>query len=181
MKSGEIGFEKVRVEADLKSLQESYGFLEDSLKELGVKTKQLSSALFLAQRTQGSGEGRIDTVRIQGEADTVKVGLKMEIKERYFDFIANIYESGNYDYNYSTYDSLAIVNVTKRPTPFHARVHSVKIVNANPNAKISGITSLTIVEKPRKFHLGPLVSVTHDGERIRPFIGIGMAYSFLSF
>ncbi len=180
LKNGKTASDKLRVEADLKSLKEGYGFLEDSLKHMGIKAKHLKSALFLAQHTRGSGKGKIDTVNIIRN-DTVIIAREMSIEEKYFRFNATIFPHGDFDYYYSFTDSLAIINITTRKNIFSKRVHSVRVVNSNPNMKLSGITSLTITEKGHKYHIGPVLMLSYDKGRVRPAFGVGVVYSLISF
>lgn len=180
LENGKIASDKLRVESDLNTLKKGYSFLEDSLESMGIKAKKMRSALFLAQQTKGKGSGRVDTIQVVRN-DTVEIASQLKVREKFFKFDAMIYSSNNFQYEYSFMDSLAIVNVTSRPNIFSKRVHTVRVVNANPDVKISGVTSLSIVEKRDRIHLGASLIVGHDGERLRPFVGVGVSYSFISF
>lgn len=153
LKNGNVLFEKNRVESDLKSLKEGYSFLEDSLEQMGIKAKHLRSALFLAQQTTGSGEGRIDTVKVV-ENDTIRIGRQLNVSERFFNFSANIFPNNQFDYQYSIFDSLSIVNTSSRKNIFSPREYKVNVVNSNPRTELTGVTSLTIKEDKYNWIVG---------------------------
>ncbi len=171
--NGDVITQKDRAIADRKTLESSYKWLKDSLSEMGLKNKELRSALFLAQRTTGSGEGRIDTVRIE-EHDTTIVEGMIGVQERFFSMDLTLYPSGEFIYGYSVYDSLSIVNTTSRKNIFSDWEYKVKVNTANPNTTITGITSLTIKEKKTKFVIGPVVGYGIGKDGLSPYIGIGI-------
>lgn len=180
LKNDKYGFEKDRAIADRKTLLESYGFLEDSLKAMGIKAKNLESALFISQRTRGSGVGRIDTLTIR-ENDTVYVVRKLNITEPFFRFSATLYPANTYDYQYDIYDSLSLVNTSSRKNIFKPMQHKITVVNANPKTVITGITSLTIREDSKRIIIGPMVGYGVTNTGLSSFVGIGATWRVISF
>lgn len=178
--NGKLAFQKTRAEGDLKSLLNGYNWLEDSLKKLGIKTKDLESALFIAQKTQGSGTGIIDTVTIS-ESDTVYTVGRISIEEPFFQLSASFYPDNRYKYSYSIFDSLSIVNTTHRKNIFSNYEHVVMVVNANPKTIISGITSLTIKEKPYRVAISLTLGYGVSRSGLSPFVGIGVSKPLIKF
>lgn len=178
--NGKLAFEKTRAEGDLKSLLNGYNWLEDSLKKLGIKTKNLQSALFIAQRTKGSGTGTIDTVTIS-ESDTVYSVGRISIEERFFQLSASFYPNNRYKYSYSIFDSLNIINTSHRKNIFSNYEHTVRVINANPKTVISGITSLTIKEHPYRLAISLTLGYGISSSGLSPFVGIGVSKPIIRF
>jgi hypothetical protein len=178
--NGKLAFEKTRAKGDLKSLLNGYNWLEDSLKKMGVKTKDLQSALFIAQRTEGSGIGVIDTVTIL-ESDTVYTIGRILIQEPFFQLSASFYPDQRYKYTYSIFDSLSVLNTTHRKNIFSNYEHTVRVVNANPKTVISGITSLTIREQPYKWSISLTFGYGISSSGLSPFVGLGVSKPLIKF
>ncbi len=180
LKSGAIAFEKTRVEADLQSLKDGYGFLEDSLKQMGIKAKNLESALFISQQTSASGTGKIDTIEINTESEVYKAS-HLSIVEPFFNFSANIKPSGEYLYQYNIFDSLTVVKTSQRKSIFHAYEHKIRVFNANPKTEITGITSLTIKERPYRWAISVTAGYGITNNGLSPFVGIGVSKPLIRF
>ena len=172
-KNGDVITQKDRAIADRKTIENSYKWAKDSLNKMGIKNKELRSALFLAQKTTGSGDGRIDTIRIE-QHDTTLVEGRIGVQERFFNMDLTLYPSGDFVYGYSVYDSLSIANTTSRKNIFSEWEHKVKVNTANPNTTITGITSLTIKERKSKFVIGPVVGYGIGKDGLSPYFGIGI-------
>lgn len=180
LKNGSLAFDKIRAEGDLKSLLNGYNWLEDSIKKLGVKNKHLRAALFISQKTIGSGTGRIDTVTIT-ESDTVyQVGL-ISIQEPFLLFKVQLYPDQQYKYSYSIFDSLSIINTSHRKNIFSNYEHNIRVVNANPKTEISGITSITIKERSYKWSISLTMGYGINSSGLSPFIGIGVSKPLIKF
>ena len=175
-----IAHEKERVEADLNTITESYSFLEDSLKAMGVKAKNLKAALFIAQSTKGHGEGTTNTVTIT-KNDTTYIASEISITEPYFLFSSTTLPDNSYTYEYDVYDSLSLLNIRSRKNFFHKWENKVRVVNSNPKTTISGITSLTIKEKPKRITIGLMVGYGVTNSGLSPFAGVGISTPIISF
>ena len=180
LKNGDVITQKDRAIADRKTLEDSYKWLEDSLNEMGIKNKELRSALFLAQSTKGSGEGKIDTV-LREVHDTTLVEGSIGVQERFFNLDLTLYPSGEFIYGYSVYDSLSIVNTTSRKNIFSDWEYKVKVNTANPNTTITGLTSLTIKQKKTKWVVGPVIGYGVGKDGFSPYLGIGLMKPVLKF
>lgn len=180
LKNGQVMYEKLRVEMDRDNILESYSDLGDKLHDMGVKNKDLRSALSLAQSTQGSGEGTVDTVTVTVN-DTTYIASRINISEPFFNFSATIYDLGRYDYQYSVLDSLTVLNTTQRKNIFSQWEHSVKVVNENPKTIITGVTSITIKEKASRFVVGPSVGYGVTDSGLSWFFGVTATKPIITF
>lgn len=178
--NGKIISEKLRVTGEFKELSRGYTYLKDSLKEMGIKAKEMKTALFLARETKGEGMGKIDTVTIS-DIDTVYMGHALSIQEPFFSFYATIYPSNEYQYHYSIFDSLSVVNTVERRNIFSAREYKVKVYNSNPKTIVTGMTSLTIKERQYKWVAGPMFGYGVGMNGSSPFVGFGIMRAVVRF
>lgn len=173
--------QKNRAIADRKTLETSYNFLLDSLEEMGIKYKNVKSLLFLAKQTKGSGTGKLDTIiQVVNVKDTVKAVYEMNINEPYFTFNSIIKSDYNFTYDYVTFDSLAVVNTTKRNW-FKPNEHKVNVYNSNPKSQINGLTSLTIQEKKVFLEIVAVAGYGITEQGTGPFLGIGVGKPIIRF
>lgn len=180
LKNGKLTYQKTRAEGNIKSMVRAYRFLEDSLNKMGVEAEDLRTALFLAQRTEGSGTGIIDTVRVL-ESDTIYTVGRISIEEPFFRLSANFFPDNRYKYSYSIFDSLNVLNTTHRKNIFSPYEHTVVVVNANPKTVISGITSLTIKEQPYRWAISLTLGYGVSISGLSPFVGIGVSKPLIKF
>lgn len=180
LQNGKLAFDKTRAEGDLKSLLNGYNWLEDSLKKLGIKSKNLESALFIAQKTTGSGIGIIDTVTIS-ESDTVYTVGRISIEEPFFQLSASFYPDNRYKYSYSIFDSLSILNTTHRKNIFSPYEHKVRVINANQKTVLSGVTSLTIKEQSYRWAISINLGYGISKNGLSPYFGIGFSKPLIKF
>ncbi|WP_252948514.1 hypothetical protein [Roseivirga pacifica] len=185
LKNGNIAYSQRAAQADLKSLKQGYSFLEDSLRNMGLKVKHLQNAVFLARQTSASGSGKIDTVKIveqlPGTTDTVLINRQLNISERFFKFKADLFANDTYNYEYTFTDSLSIVNTTSRKNWFAPRVYNVRVVSANPNTRLTGITSLAVKEEGTRWSLSIFGGYGWNGQQFSPTIGIGVSREIIKF
>jgi len=180
LKNGRIAYQKDRAEASLSDLLSSYTFLEDSLKELGIKNKHLKDALFLSQKTSGSGTGTVEYIEVES-VDTLYVSSIIKVNEPYFNFSATIHENQTFDYNYSIYDSLTVVKTSSRKNMFSPIEHKVTVLNANPKTVLTGVTSLTVKDNPKTIVIGLSAGIGLTESGLSPFIGITATKPIISF
>ena len=180
LSNGKVISEKVRVTGAFEDLSRGYIYLEDSLKEMGIKKKELESALFLSRQTRGSGTGRIDTILIE-DTDTVYIGRQILINKPFFEFSATIYPWNHYKYQYTIKDSLSVVNTIERKNIFSAREYKVKVYNANPETVVTGMTSLTIKERQYKWSVGVMAGYGIGANGLSPFVGVGIMRPLIRF
>lgn len=180
VKGDKEAFEKTRAIADLKTLTESYNFLSDTLKAMKIKKKDLESALFLAQSTQGRGEGTVEIVTVTRD-NVVVQGQDMAIREPFFTFNAITFPDKTFEYNYEITDSLSIVNTTTRKNIFSPWENNVRVLNANPKTKLKGITSLTVRNKEPVIVIGVSVGYGITPSGFEPFLGITATRPIIKF
>ena len=182
VKKDRFAIEKRRAEANLSILKDSYVFLEDSLKAMGIKLKNMQSVVFLAQQTSGNGSGtvRYDTIT---QTDTLYVSniatKHLDIDERFFKFRAQLFENDRFNYQYTVYDSLSIVNTTSRKNIFKTWEHNVRVLSANPKTNITGLTSLTVKNKEPFIDIGISVGYGITPAGLQPFLGISATKSII--
>lgn len=172
--NGHLRYEKDAAELDKKSAEKYYKAALDSIKEWhDVKVKNLERALAISQETRGEGTGRIDTVEVPvpGYPDSVIVASKFGVQETFFTFDGIIYPSGDLSYSYAIFDSLSIVNHRKKVGLFRAPENKVSVYNKNPKTTITGITSITIKERPPKWVIG-IGGGFGYGQGLGPQVGI---------
>lgn len=155
--NGHLRYEKEEAVIDKQTAKEHYKAELDSIERWHqVKLKSMERALAIAQKTTGSGTVLVDTVTIYVDSDVTQPqgGLKFGVQEDFFTFDGLIDHSGSLRYSYTIFDSLSIVNHRKRVGLFRTPENVVSVYNKNPKTTITGITSLTIKEKPPRWVLG---------------------------
>jgi hypothetical protein len=178
LKNDRVAYQKDRAEASLSDLISSYAFLEDSLKALGIKNKDLKDALFLAQSTSGSGVGTVEYIE---SVDTLYMNSVIKVNEPFFSFSATIYDNQTFDYMYNISDSLTIVKTSSRKNIFSPVEHKVTVLNANPKTVITGITSLTVKENPKTIVIGVSAGIGFTESGLSPFVGLTVTKPIISF
>lgn len=169
--NGHLRYEKDAAELDKKTAEQYYKAELDSIKEWhDVKVKSLERALAISQETRGEGTVKIDTIEVV-VGDSVIVASKFGVQETFFTFDGIIYPSGDLSYSYAIFDSLSIVNHRKKVGLFRAPENKVSVYNKNPKTVITGITSITIKERPPKWVIG-IGGGFGYGQGLGPQVGI---------
>lgn len=159
-KFGRSNAEVAVVKEDLKTFKTLHGNIVDSL----------SKALAIKPRTVT----KIQTVTTQ-TTDTVTLSAG-----RFSDRWSSFSLTGN-TLVYSFKDSLALVSYKKGYGFLHLKTKYVtRVVSFNPNTKLTGLTSLEIIPKERRLHLGMYagygIQLSGGAIRVGPSVGVGVTY-----
>lgn len=163
-------------EADIVTLKQYYPALVDSLRRmLRIKDKQLQAVHAVSVITAGEVRPIHDTVRI-GDSSYNRWSYAGRFLR--FEGIATDPPVVRYE----TFDSLIVTTYWKRKNIFSRKEVFVDAVSLNPNARISGMTSLRVaVEKPKHLSVGAFMGYGTNGKEWAPVVGAGVQISIFSF
>ena len=178
LNNNQLAYEKKRAIANAETIKEGYAFLEDSLKALDIKLKEVESALFVVTTSERKGSGEIDTVYIDS-LQTVAGNLR--VSKPFFLFDGYLYQDGSFSYTSVVRDSLALVNTVTRKSIFSKWQYNTRVVSANPDLVVTGITSITVKEKGNNFTIGITAGYGIGSGGLTPFVGIGITKPIIKF
>ena len=178
LSNNQLAYEKKRAIANAETIKEGYAFLEDSLKALDIKLKEVESALFVVTTSETKGSGEIDTVYIDS-LQTVAGNLR--VSKPFFLFDGYLYQDGSFSYTSVVRDSLALVNTVTRKSIFSKWQYNTRVVSANPDLVVTGITSITVKEKGNNFTIGITAGYGIGSGGLTPFVGIGITKPIIKF
>lgn len=178
LNNNQLAYEKKRAIANAETIKEGYAFLEDSLKALDIKLKEVESALFVVTTSETKGSGEIDTVYIDS-LQTVAGNLR--VSKPFFLFDGYLYQDGSFSYTSVVRDSLALVNTVTRKSIFSKWQYNTRVVSANPDLVVTGITSITVKEKGNNFTIGITAGYGIGSGGLTPFVGIGITKPIIKF
>ena len=178
LNNNQLAYEKKRAIANAETIKEGYAFLEDSLKALDIKLKEVESALFVVTTSETKGSGEIDTVYIDS-LQTVAGNLR--VSKPFFLFDGYLYQDGSFSYTSVVRDSLALVNTVTRKSIFSKWQYNTRVVSANPDLVVTGITSITVKEKGTNFTIGITAGYGIGSGGLTPFVGIGITKPIIKF
>ena len=178
LNNNQLAYEKKRAIANAETIKEGYAFLEDSLKALDIKLKEVESALFVVTTSETKGSGEIDTVYID-PLQTVAGNLR--VSKPFFLFDGYLYQYGSFSYTSVVRDSLALVNTVTRKSIFSKWKYNTRVVSANPDLVVTGITSITVKEKGNNFTIGITAGYGIGSGGLTPFVGIGITKPIIKF
>lgn len=160
-----------RIEGDLKTINELYKVTVDTVETLTNKLK----------RKEVTNYERIDAVVVNHiETDTIMVDgvVKLEYSDQFTTITGSLSDKFIIDIE----TSVPIHMMTyKEKVGFFKRKTVVHAVSINPAVTLTGISSLAVVEKKKRFGVGAQVGMSYIDGNFTPYIGLGLSYNFIRF
>lgn len=179
-------------QGDQTVIQKAFQSTIDSItKTLKIKDKQIEAYVGIIQNTKGNFIAKIDTV-YSHDSTTILNGLLVvdtsyiiPYKDKWIDFTGTFHPAEQtFSAKYSLTDSLSIVSYSKS-TGFlglGAKKYLIDISSNNPSSTITNIHNFELInEKPKRFGIGPTVSVIYMNSKFSVVPGLGITYSLIRF
>jgi hypothetical protein len=160
-----------------KQVDQHYQYIIDSLiKLIPAKKKNIETITDIALQTKGSFEPTISYKIL--DTCVSKYPESVVYEDKWLSLKGDI---ATKKFTYSIKDSITAVTYKKRVSLFKKELYE-NIFSSNPNAVISGITSVKIDQaKPIKFGIGLQIGYSWNGSSFKPTVGIGVSYNIIRF
>jgi hypothetical protein len=160
-----------RIEGDLRTIRELYKMQTDTIESLQGKLKRKEIVSY--QKVDAVVKNTIVAEAIE-EGDTVR----FEYKDKYTRVTGVL--TDKFTIELEQVVPLHLYNYKER-SGFFKKTTYVHAVSTNPNVVLTGVSSIVVKEKIKRFGLGVQVGMTYIDTGFRPYLGVGLSYNFIRF
>lgn len=178
--NGDLVAEKTAALASRDAIKNAYNAEVGRIrKNFDVKLKDMQS--FITAKIETIGEGKSsarDTLIIKKDGIEI-TGKKIRINEEWVS-LTGILLNNDFEYRYSTRDSVTFVTSFKRDKFLGPKKLIVNGISHNPNSNIAGLRNIVVDDfKPKRFSLGPALFYDPFDNQFR--VGVSVNYSVIKF
>lgn len=176
--NGDLVAEKTAALASRDAIKSAYNDeISRIRKDFDVKLKDMKGFITAKIETMGEGKSSARDTLIIKEDGTEITGKKIGINEEWFS-LTGILLNNDFEYRYSTRDSVTFVTSFKKDKLFGPKRLIVNGISHNPNSNITGLRNIVVDDyKPKRVSLGPALFYDPFDNQFR--VGVSANYSLI--